>query len=171
MSEIKSDEIKSEVKVAPAKKDNFIVAGWKSFKQLVVTMVVLALMGGSFYTGCWITTNELGPEHQKQVIGAAIQHAFVSTADMPVIVVNPTRSLLETAKAAIGIDVPEREVIVISTNASTRALFGKEIEPGMFETALVSVGNGAKAAWAGTKDGAAWCVDKVAFWRGEPASD
>ena len=127
----------------------------KFFSNLYSNVKVLsfiAIVALSFYSGMYVVSS--GYEgNQKEIMGEAIKKAFASTEDQPIIVIVPNYSVTEKVKMLVGIKVPDREVIEISTNASTRAVFGKEIEPNFFQTAYTATTETIAKGWDATKNG------------------
>lgn len=128
----------------------------KFFSNLYSTGKVLsfiAIIALSFYSGMYAVSSGYDKGNQKEIIGQAIKNAFASTEDQPIIMIVPKYSLIEKAKKVIGLDVPDRQVIKISTNASTRALFGVEIEPNFIQTAYRATSQTMAKGWETTKTG------------------
>lgn len=142
---------------------------------VVKVFAFLTIVGLTFYSGMYFVSSSYDTANQKEIMSKAIASAFASTERQPIIMIVPKHSLLEKSKMLIGMDVPERKVVKISTAASTRVLFNEEIQPGLVSTALVATGNGVvytwnktKAgvvyAWSKTKVGASWTWEKMKFW-------
>lgn len=142
---------------------------------VVKVFTFLAIIGVAFYSGMYFVSSSYDNTNQKEIMGKTIATAFANTENQPIIMIVPKYSLLEKSKMLVGMDVPEREVVKISTSASTRVLFEEVNQPGFMSTALVATGdfagrawNGTKAgasqAWAGSKAGAEWTWEKVKFW-------
>ncbi len=136
---------------------------FKKFHSLIKNIMFLAIIGVSFYSGMYVVSSTYG-HNEKEMIKTSIEKVFNSTKAQPIILIVPDRSLMEKTKMLVGIEVPEREVIEISTSASTRILFQDEIGPGFFKTALTATGNGIEWTWNKTKQGAEWTWDKIKFW-------
>ena len=128
----------------------------------IVTLILI--MASSFYGGMYFISTGYSADNQKEVIMSAITSAFNDTELEPIIMIIPKYSMAEKAKRLVRMDVPERKIIKISTTASTRALFGEEINPGLVSAAFKATGNGIKSAWGSTKNGASWTYNKAKFW-------
>lgn len=148
---------------------------FSKFYAVVKVFTFLAIFGVGFYSGMYFITSSYDPANQKEIMSKAITSAFANTEKQPIIMIVPKYSLLEKSKRLVGMNVPEREIIKISTAASTRVLFEEEIKPSLFTAALGATGkaagkawNGTKAgasqAWAGSKASAEWTLEKIKFW-------
>jgi len=134
------------------------------FYAVVKVFTFLAIIGITFYSGMYFISSGYDPANQKEIMSKAITSAFTNTEKQPIIMIVPKYSLLEKSKMLVGLHVPEREVIKISTAASTRVLFEDEIKPSLLTAALVATGSKVKSAWAATKNGTSWAYNKAKFW-------
>lgn len=143
-----------------------------SFVKVVAFFLVI---GVSFYAGMYTVSNGYDGAEVKDVMATSIQNAFRDTTDQPIIMIIPNYSIAEKTKMLIGMKVPDRQVLEISTAVSTQVLFAEQIEPGYIKSALLATGewvgktwDGTKdlssKAWTSTKDAGSWTYDKVKFW-------
>ena len=141
----------------------------------IKVLVVLSILGITFYSGMYFVSSNYDTDKQKEIMSKSIAAAFANTESQPIIMIVPKYSLLERSKKLIGMDVPEREIIEISTAALTRVLFKEEIKPGLVSASLLATGNGIKSAWNSTvsgtskawnatKNGTSWAYNKAKFW-------
>jgi hypothetical protein len=90
-------------------------------KKTIKFFVVLALMAVSFYGGAYIVASS--QQEGEGVIVGAIEHALRDTNSQPIIIIVPEDSLWEKAKLKLGFDLPEREMVFLSTT-QVEKLFG-----------------------------------------------
>jgi len=127
-------------------------------------LISLALIGVAFYSGMYVMAFQQNPEDAKAAMVSNLEEVFRNTSDQPIIMIVPEHSMFEKAKAKIGMDLPERETVVISTRATKHMVgYHDPIKPGMVQTALTFWGDKADSAGESIKSGWSWWSDKITF--------
>ena len=135
----------------------------KSVMIRIRVLVGIALLCVSFYSGMYIMSATQNPEDAKGVMIAKIEKIFQNTSDQPVIRIVPEHSLFEKAKLKVGMELPKREVITITTT-DTKHMLGLEVaDPSIVKTAFVFWADKSIQAEDGVKSGWSWWSDKVTF--------
>ncbi len=127
-------------------------------------IVAIAVIGVSFYSGMYIVAAQQNPEDAKGVMITTLEKVFKDTSDQPIIMIVPEISMYEKAKLMTGMELPEREVVTI-TSTQTQRMLGIHIpeEPTMVKTAFIFWDDKAGKAIDGTVSGWKWFSDKVTF--------
>ena len=121
----------------------FIVNGY----HVVKFFALIAIMGICFYTGMFVVSHQQNPEEAGSIMIAKVDQALQSSEYQPIIMIVPELTLIEQAKLKIGMELPEREIVTITTSTATKVLGIKvEEKPGLMTTAIVR----SKAAYVST---------------------
>jgi len=132
------------------------------FIGAVRVLVTIAVIGVSFYSGMYIMAAKQNPEDAKGVMVAKLEKVFENTSDQPIVMIVPDRSLYEKVKLQAGFELPERQVITLTTT-ETKHMLGMKIkqDPNMISTALTFWSSKANSAHDGVKSGWKWWSDKI----------
>lgn len=126
-------------------------------------LVSIAVVCVSFYCGMYIMSATQNPEDAKGVMIAKIEKVFENTSDQPVIMIVPDHSLFEKAKLTIGMELPEREIVTITTT-ETKHILGMETKnPSVVKTALVFWADKSVKVEDSIKSGWKWWSDAITF--------
>jgi len=121
----------------------------------VKVFTFIAVVGVSFYSGVYFMAAQQNPEDAGDMMITRLEEIFKDTGDQPIIHIVPTPSLYEKAKVKVGFELPEREVVVITTQETKHMLGIQDKEdPSMIRTAFVFWGDRATKVKESTKS--AW---------------
>jgi len=147
-----------EVKVKAIKR---FMKGMYMFTKFVMVTAVLV---GTFYAGMYVVSSQKNPDDASAVMVASIEGALQDTSNQPVIMIIPEYSMIEKVKLDLGMKLPEREVVTITTSNAQKLLgIVPPSEPGLVATSLVFWKNQASKAGDGIKSGWNWFSEKVTF--------
>lgn len=92
------------------------------FHNLYVTGKVvfgIAILAVTFYSGMYLVSAQYDHQNPEKVLISTLEKTFADTSDQPIIHIIPERSMYEKAKVKLGMDVPERKVVVVYTKTDT----------------------------------------------------
>jgi len=147
-----------EIKVKSIKR---FLQGMYMFTKFVMVTAVLVV---TFYTGMYIVAAQKNPNDAAAVMTASIEQALQDTSDQPIIMIVPKYSMIEKVKIDLGMKIPDRKVIKITTSNAQKLLgIVPPAEPGLVRTALVFWGNQASKVGNDFKAGCNWIGNKISL--------
>ena len=101
----------------------------KKFKRLFLNgyralkvVSFFAIMAVCFYTGMYVVSSQQSPGDAGNIMISKIDQALSNTEYQPIIMIVPEHSLIEKAKLRLGVELPEREIVTITTIEATQTL-------------------------------------------------